>query len=156
MTFNGGGWTLLLATKNGQGPISATFGVVLPSDTVTKAMPRATALAMFQAARETHLRSTGLAATQSMTSYPLTQPMLNLRNNRALDSVFSQTSDSDWYGPYADPGHIDTTCQNTPGPFPDLYQACGTDGLHLLGPHSRWNWSGGATWLNVSMEFYIR
>lgn len=156
MDFNGGGWTLTLSTRNGQGPASAATGVVDPASGVTQAMPLATFTALSNGSREVHMRTAGQAATQSITSYPLTVPIFNLRSQLSLVAKFAEISDSDYYGPYATPDHIDSTCANTQGPFPSLYQACGTNGIHLEGTSSRWNWNSGNNATNVSMEFYLR
>ncbi len=61
-----------------------------------------------------------------------------------------------WTGPYATDDHLVFTCGAFSGlTFPTLYWGCGTNAMHILGPHSRWNWDGGDTSQNVSLDTFI-
>ncbi len=169
MTTDGGGWTLILSTKTGgagegqEGPVASGSDAYLPG---------ATAQALALAASQVHLRTTGQAATRSITSVPETQPIINLRALHTLNAYTtingpgSPDTSKYWTGPFAQDASLlwfDCGLQphtSSEGAYPQIYWACDNGGppggLHLTGPHSRWQWQGGDTGKNEPMEVYVR
>ena len=153
MTYSGGGWTLLLATGE-QGPaLLAASAAVIPSAPGT--LPVALAQALAQTATQVHIRSAGLAASQSITSVAANQFITNLQNGVQLSS--NQTySAASWTGPYNAALYtaFDSTC--TADAWPAVYRACGHGGLMLAGNDTRWQDNGGSLYGNTALEVYVR
>ncbi len=161
MTFddgNGdvGGWTLIEATWNGQGPSGLTGGVVLPG-TATY-MPSSAMQALATISAQVHIRSPGSAATASVTSVASGTAIANLRQLAIVDQLSDPTPEyTNWFGPNADDDHLDFSCDTSGQGYPSIYWACGNgDGTHIVGTNSRWHWDGGDTTQNTSMEVYVR
>jgi len=107
------------------------------------------------AATQIHIRTTG-DATRSVTSTADTTPILNLRNGIMMNAGTSSGTGSDWTGPFANTTNLSWSCSAYGGGWPQTYQCCGTNGIHIWTLHSRWNWSGGNTSLNEPMQVYVR
>jgi hypothetical protein len=157
MTWQGGGWTLIHST-NGLGVSSMTAGLVtLNSGTY---MPVATLELLALLSSQVHMRTPSDPTNQSITSIAGSIPIQNLRQGHFLPYGINPndfaTAVGQWSGPFADASHLGYTCTNNSQSYPDLYQACGTDGIHVQGANSRWNWAGGNTGLNQPMDTYVR
>ena len=161
MDFDGGGWTLILATADGMGPTDGTEGVVLPGSNTH--MPTATMLALAMVSSQVHLRSAGQAATRSATSPPDSLPIVNLRLGKMLERTAAAYSDAHWVMGSA-LSHANMTrinmsqqCADAEAAdrdYPDVYHACNNEnGLHLLGGLSTWNLASSPP---EPLELYIR
>ena len=82
MSFDGGGWTLVVSTT-GAGPEESTEGEVLPGD--TKHMSEEHLVPLALAASQTHIRTHERADDRSVTSRPNTPPIENLRSFQTLE-----------------------------------------------------------------------
>ncbi|MEZ4263202.1 MAG: fibrinogen-like YCDxxxxGGGW domain-containing protein [Polyangiaceae bacterium] len=158
MSFREGGWTMVLSTANGDGPNVSAQGAVLPR--TTSHVPPAVLTALAAISSQAHLRTHATAATRSITSKPGSPPITRLGALGMLESGPSGPANvNDWTGPFADAPHLTFTCATSAGAWPSVYQACGTNGIHLWtgqGGHSRWRWSGGNRTLNEPMELFVR
>ncbi len=158
MGFDGGGWTLI-HSAGGQGVDTMTPGVVTTNSATY--MPLAIMQSMASLSQQVHIRTPANEANASITSVAGSVPIQNLRLGIYLGFGIAAgdfgSQVAQWTGPYADSGHLGFTCgQNANLPFPVLYWSCGTDGMHILGNATRWNWSGGNTGLNEPLDTYIR
>jgi hypothetical protein len=162
MTFDAGdgngagGWTLVQAIQVNNGPSGGVAGTTLPGTSTY--MPLATMEAVANASAQVHIRAPGLAATQSVTSKVGTPPIVNMRAGGMADGDNAQQSLNEaalWVGPYADAAHLNYTCPNYSNAWPNVYQACGTNGMHLWGGYARWAWNGGGG-PNTAFEVYLR
>jgi hypothetical protein len=162
MTFNGGGWTLVMAS-NGSGPDEQTSGVVaLSSGTY---MPVATTLALARqgVSSQIHIRSAGQAAFASITSAPDSLPIQNLGDGLLLNANSGMYSASDavvdWTGPNARIDGLWHSCGAPPhgnpsGGYPQLWWSCGNwGGLHIFEAASSWT---AQLAQNHAMEVYLR
>lgn len=152
MTYDGGGWTLLMATGE-MGPAA------LPVGTVTPAAPGVAPVALMQAlaqgAAAAHVRTAGAAATQSITSVAGSQPIVNLRQGVQMSSNQAYSS-STWTGPYSGAQYTQFDASCTADAWPAAYRACGEGGLQLSGHDSRWLDAGGDLYSNGALELYVR
>jgi len=154
-----GGWTLIESTAGGLGPSGLTEGPVAPGSSAH--LPLATMVALADGASQVHLRSTGLAATESVTSKPDMEPIVDLRagiviNASMLGLTPAQQVDR-FTGPFANAARLEFGCAASTATWPSLYWGCNnTQGLHLVSTHSRWNWLNGDVAQNVAMEAYVR
>jgi hypothetical protein len=145
MTFEGGGWTLVLSS-DGLGPDQLTQSVaVAPGSSTYLEVGLTRALARLS--RSVHIRTQG-DVTRSITSVA-PRVVANLRLGLSLEF---QTSASSWRGPFADLGHLDhESCD--PLPFPNIFSGCGPDGeFQLVGELSRWTAADGSE----PLEVYVR
>jgi hypothetical protein len=132
-----------------------TEGEPRPGTSIYMPVERVKALAAIST--QVHIRTPGLATSQSVTSIANRAPILNLRAGMMVDVGFDSTpAHTLWTGPYADASHLDYSCSNTNAAWPNVYQACGTNGLHIWRQHARWSWSGGNASLNTAFETYTR
>jgi alpha-tubulin suppressor-like RCC1 family protein len=164
MTFDAGdgvgpgGWTLVESLTGKAGPQSAVLGAVQPG--TTSALPLNVLQALAAESLQVHIRTPAQAATQSITSRPGTSPILNLQAGRILNDLSDPQQTTSWIGPFADTSHLDFSCPTTGqsyGMWPNVYWACNNQsGLHIVGPHARWQWSGGNTASNTAFEVYVR
>jgi hypothetical protein len=166
MTTSGGGWTLIMNTIGGLGPVGLAAGNVTPLDAAY--MPLTSVQSLANVSHQTHIRTTGMAATRSITSVPDTQPIVNLRQGLILNTQavvpFGGSAAAYWTGPFADASHLAFDCGVSPfGPvtpatsYPNIYWACDDGaGFHLLDVHSRFVWQGGNTALNEPLQVYVR
>lgn len=160
MTFDdgsaAGGWTLIESIQVPNGPTKGlTEGAPLPGTSIYMRVAEVKALAAIST--QVHIRTPGLATTQSVTSIPNAAPILHLRAGVMVDvGVDTIPEHALWTGPYADASHLDFSCANANAAWPNVYQACGTDGMHIWLQHARWNWSGGNASLNTAFEIYTR
>jgi hypothetical protein len=158
MTFDSGGWTMVLSTAFGSDPAASVAGPVLPRTTAH--VPSATLTALAALSSQVHVRTHATQGTRSVTSKAATAPITRLGALGMLESGASGPSNlADWTGPFADNAHLQFTCTTFNGAYPSIYQSCGTNGMHLWtgqGGHSRWNWLAGNRSLNEPMEVYVR
>lgn len=166
MTFNdgagggAGGWTMILSTVDTKGPTNLTEGPVLAASAAY--LPLATMQAFANAASQVHIRSTGLAATESVTSKANNEAITNLRaGNQTNEGLFGLTPVEQvdrWTGPFAVADRLSFTCATDTIVWPSVYWACGNQvGLHVIGTLSQWNYNNvGSAAENVNMEVYVR
>ena len=148
MTFEGGGWTLVLSS-NGLGPDQLIESGPLP---VQPGSATHFELSLMQrlagVSRSVHVRTRG-DVTRSITSVA---PSLiaNLRLGRSLEF---QTSPADWRGPLADTTHLDHELCASFKSFPNIFDGCGPLGeFQLVDELSRWTAADGSE----PLEVYVR
>ena len=129
-------------------------------------MPSATLQALANLSSQVHIRSRGMP-TRSITSVANALPIRNLRALRILnqDSVITSPGvsaaqvNSEWTGQFAmNADYLWFTCGPNGRTYPDTWWACnnGATGTHIVGPFSRWSWSGGSSTADEDMELYTR
>ena len=159
MTYNdgtgAGGWTLIESIQSGGNPASTTSGEVMEG--TTTAMPLATVEALALVSEQVHIRTPGMASTQSVTSIAKSSPIVHLRAGEILNSLSDSQQYENWTGVYAIPPYLDFTCTGTPSSinyWPSVYWACGnTTGLTLASMWSEWEWTGPG---GQPFEVYVR
>lgn len=154
-----GGWTLIVSSFNKGGPSTSVVGVVAPGSNAS--MPPDIAKVIANMSSQVHVRSTGKAATESITSKPNNEIIANLKNllvlNEGLYLQPAQTQVDLWTGPFATAQYVSFSCATTTALYPDIFWACNnTTGLHLVGPYSVWDWADADTSFNIDMEAYVR
>lgn len=151
-----GGWTLIESTFNGLGPDGLTQGVVAPG--TASYMPADTMKALANLSSKVHLRTTGLAATESITSLADNEIITNLRAGYVVNEGLVGAAQVDrWGGPFAIADRLTFSCPTNTAVWPNVYWACGNfTGLHLMTAHSRWDWQAGNTGANIEMQVYVR
>lgn len=160
MDYDGGGWTLVVSTAGGAGPDTLAEGEVAPGDAKYVSPDVLSALAL--GASQVHVRTPGAAATESVTSVADAEPIQNLRQrlvaNEGLLGLTAAEQAARWTGPFATPERLGFTCATAGAGYPAVYWACGnTEGLHLIGAHSRWIWvRNDPAALNVPLETWLR
>lgn len=159
MTFDGGGWTMILSTADGGSPYTATAGDVLPGTTAY--LPEIPMENLASQSAQVHVRTRDTEASRSITSVAGQGPaMSNLAGSEMLEHGSSgPASLGDWTGPFADSGHLQFSCATFNGGWPSVYQACGGEGMHLWTTepgHSRWRWAPVDPAANEPMEVYVR
>jgi hypothetical protein len=165
MTFddgNGGGaggWTLIESTSGKLGPDALAEGLVAPGSAAY--LPLATMISLANGASQVHIRSTGLAATESVTSKANMEPITNLRLgavvNTGLEGLTPAEQVDRWTGIFAIADRLSFGCATNSQAWPGVYWACGNgSGLHLVTNNSRWDWQGGDTTQNLDLEVYVR
>jgi hypothetical protein len=161
MAFDGGGWTLIMAS-GGLGPVNQQSGVVAPASSTYMPSQTLLALAARGVSSQIHIRTAGQAATASITSTPDSLPMTNLRALQILNAdsgIYSGSAEvTDWTGPYATAYHLWHSCGPAPygtaASYPDIWWSCNNgNGLHLVNMNSGWN---AETPQNQPMEVYLR
>jgi hypothetical protein len=165
MTFEGGGWTLIMSS-NGIGPQDQTRadGDLVVEPQTGRYMTYERVLALAAAATQVHIRSGGPGgADTSITSVPGELPIQNLREGLCLNANSGMYSADDpvngWVGPYADSARLWHSCSvppyaETAPAYPSIWWTCNnTQGLHLIGPHSRWAYDPPE---NEDLEVYVR
>jgi hypothetical protein len=162
LAFEGGGWTLIMAS-NGLGPSNQTPGIVTPSSGTYMPVATMMALAAESVSSRIHIRSAGQAAFASITSTPDSKPIQNLRMGLILnaDSMMYSSSDPvvNWTGPFATIDRLWHSCQVAPfgtsnGGYPQIWWSCNNyGGLHFHETVSNWTADGS---LNHAMEVYLR
>jgi hypothetical protein len=149
MTFDGGGWTLVL-DSNKLGPVMLPVNVgVAPSS--GRVMNAADIKRLATAATQVHIRSTD-DTSRSATSNADSTPIVNLRNNIMMNGGAGTGTASDWTGPFATNAYMSWTCGVGNNKWPNMYQCCGTNGLHLNDVFSRWTWGG----TEEPLQVYVR
>lgn len=151
-----GGWTLIESTFNGLGPSGLTEGVVAPG--TASYLPLDTMKAIANLSSKVHLRTAGLAATESITSLADNEVITNLRAGYVVNEGLAGAAQVDrWAGPFANADRLSFTCPTSMSPWPSVYWACGNQiGLHLVSTHARWDWQAGNTGANLEMQVYVR
>jgi hypothetical protein len=152
MTFDDGGWTLIRSTDGGTDARTTTEGTVTVGSMTHLALTDMQDLA--DISEQVHIRTTGNAATESVTTIPDTLPLENLRDGIMLH--WGSWSIDHWSGPLATNYYLGFSCANWNDTWPAIYQTCGRQGIHLARQHSRWEWQSGNTSLNLAMEVYVR
>ena len=155
-----GGWTLIESIAGKLGPMGGAEGAVAPGTSTY--LPLATMEALAMGGTQVHLRSTGLAATESITSKANMEPIVNLRAgylaNEGLLNFTPQEQTDRWTGTFAVTDRLGFSCATAGNvAWPNIYHACGNPiGVHVIGDHARWDWQNGNTTLNLDMEVYVR
>jgi hypothetical protein len=161
MSYDGGGWTMIMAS-NGLGPGAQSPGNVAPSSGTYMPVATVLALAAQGVSSQIHIRTVAQPTIASITSTPNSLPIQNLRAGVILNSNSGMYSVSaavaDWTGPYATATHLWHSCGPAPygnvTGYPDIWWSCNnTFGLHLSNMTSAWN-SDSAQ--NQAMEVYLR
>ncbi|AKU99530.1 hypothetical protein AKJ09_06194 [Labilithrix luteola] len=154
-----GGWTLLMST-NGMGPVALSSVPALASGgqgylaiDVVKAIAAVSS--------QIHVRSTGQAATKSVTSTPNSTPITNLRQGVVVNyDITGNDQVGLWTGPLADANHLlfnaDANAAIGAQRWPGVYWDWGGFGFHLIDTHSSWTYNNTATGGNEPMEVYVR
>jgi len=158
MTFDGGGWTLILRS-GGQGTSTLVERTPLLLSGPTGYVPGARVQRLAQQAQRVHIRTAGLASTQSITSVANALPIQNLRNLQAVNrssaingpGVSTGVLATEWTGPYATVARL--WSQLGDDPYPSIFWAANNfDGLHLN--------SGNSCWVSfctgVNLEVYVK
>jgi len=148
MTFEGGGWTLVLSS-GGLGPDdldeSGNLAVAPGSSTYFEA--ELTGL-LAQLSRSVHIRTQG-DVTRSITSVA-PRLIANLRQGLSLEYG---TSVSDWEGPFANPTYLGQSGCSTNKFYPEVFDGCGMTGaLQLVDDFSHWTADDGPE----PLEVYVR
>lgn len=161
MDFDGGGWTLIVATPDDMGPGTGSPGVVLPGTNTY--MPVDTMIALATVSSQVHVRTAGQAATRSATSVADSLPIVNLRLGKMLERTAAAYSDAHWVmGSGLSVANMRRFNQSqacadaeaADADYPAIYQACNNqNGLHLLGGLSTWDLTGGSP---EALELYVR
>jgi hypothetical protein len=165
MEFDGGGWTLIMAT-NRLGPVNQTGGIVLPGSGTYLGPAVLLGLVASGVSSQVHIRTRGAATTRSITSTPDSLPIQNLRLLNLLNDNSGMYSASDpvqnWTGPFAaNAALLWHSCQvapfgDVPG-YPNLWWgACNTSSLFVADNGSRWIYTTNDPNLNEDMEVYVR
>jgi len=161
MTFDGGGWTLVMAS-NALGPAAQSPGNVAPSSGTYMPVGTLQALAASGVSSQIHIRAAGQATVASITSTPNSLPIANLRAGQILNAnsgMYSPTAVvTDWTGPCATATHLWHSCgvppYGTTAGYPEIWWSCNNGGgMHLTNMSSGWN-SDVAQ--NLAMEVYLR
>jgi hypothetical protein len=159
MTFDFGGWTLLVSLANRDGPMQAHAG---PARSGTSSYaPRPWMQVLTSSATQVHIRTQGQTDPVTgrwITSIPNSLPIQNLRAGRSMYINPSQDRVADWTGPFATPSKLDTNCNLVISTYPTtIYHACGNGGgLHFTDDFGLWVWAGGSTAPNENMELWVR
>jgi hypothetical protein len=165
MTFNdgagggAGGWTMILSTANKKAPSTLTAGPVLSGSEAY--LPLATMQSFANAATQVHLRTKGLAATESITSKANNEIIANLRLGNLANEGLAALSAADkvdrWTGPFANTARLDFSGATNSQVWPSVYWANSNNvGLHLVTTNSVWTFANGDPNANVDMEVYLR
>jgi|GEM_PF-6465520 len=140
MDFDGGGWTLILASN---GKTDLVEGPATPG--AASYAPVAEVKAIAGASTQVHIRTAGDAANKSITSVG-DAAIKNLRAGNSpglgMKSVAAATN---WSGPLATDERLKYTCDKTgnDAKYPNIYWACGlSNGLHLCSEGSTWSLNG--------------
>jgi hypothetical protein len=162
MAFDGGGWTLLQATKGlCCGPGNATAGPPVVSGSCTY-LPIATAKALAALSTSVHVRSSsGASPPTTYITSATTTPITNLRSGYLLnqgESVDAGTDQAQWSVVGNPATMLDMA---TPVPiidlWPDVYTTPGNPaGFVLAGSGSTWNSSLDGPCVNDALEVYVR
>lgn len=152
-----GGWTMILSTSGVKGPTALTEGNTLAGSAAY--LPIETMKSFATAASQVHLRSTGKAATESITSKANNETIVNLRAGAVVNEGLTGTDQIDrWTGPFAIPARLQFSCATSSLGWPSVYWACGNfNGLHLVSALSMWDYNvAGNPGENIDMEVYVR
>jgi len=161
MDFDGGGWTLIMAS-NSLGTDAQTVGVVALSSGSHLALGTTLALAAQGVSSQIHIRTHASAATASITSTADSLPIQNLRNAEILNDnsgIYSGSAAvNDWTGPYATAPHLWHSCGPEPygtvAGYPEIWWSCNNgDGLHINASTTGW---GSDPSVTADMEVYLR
>jgi hypothetical protein len=148
MTYDGGGWTLILDTnKLGANALTQTLPV-LPN--TGRAVPLLDMQRLATAATQVHIRTTGDTG-RSATSTAESTPIVNLRAGVMLNNNSSTYNAAVWTGPFATDQYLKYTCARSEN-WPSAYQACGGSGLHIQAGYSRWLFSSA----NEALQLFVR
>jgi hypothetical protein len=161
MDFDGGGWTLIMAT-NALSTDNQTVGTVALSSGSHLALATTLALAANGVSSQIHIRSHANAAAKSITSTADSLPIQNLRNAQILNDnsgIYSSSAAvNDWTGPYATAPHLWHSCGPQPygtvAGYPEIWWSCNNgDGLHINANTSGWVSDSASA---EDMEVYLR
>jgi len=158
MEFDGGGWTLTMAT------LGARTSILFEAEVVPAApgrTPLAELRALATSASQLHIRTPAMAVDASITSTPYSPPLRNiaagLRANASPIICASDDPVAYWGGPYAQASRLYSDCAAMPQPneqYPGVFWAHGNpSGLTLAEPAS--SWDVGVTG-SEPLEVYLR
>jgi lysophospholipase L1-like esterase len=156
MTFSDGtatgGWTLVESIQANNSPSNTLAGSVTPG--TTTAMPLATVKALAALSAQVHIRTPGMASTQSITSLANSSPIVHLRAGNILNDLADSQQHQNWTGPFATAAYLDFSCATAGYTWPSVYWACGNaSGLTLVTAWSEWKFSDNA---KAPFEVYVR
>ncbi|TNF26148.1 MAG: hypothetical protein EP329_21690 [Deltaproteobacteria bacterium] len=162
MSWDGGGWTLILSTRvTASEPEAWVEGPVAPG--TTRYLPLATMQALADLSTTVHIRTIGDPTNWSITSVPNSVAIANLRAGVLLNNGAS-TGGDDWTGPQATARtwYVAGLCNFDGLVWPMIYWACGNSsgGLHLgdafynTTPPIIHTWGGANPW--DALEVYVR
>lgn len=165
MEFDGGGWTLIMAS-NRLGPVNQVAGFVEPGSGTYMPPTNLLGLVASGVSSQVHIRTRGAATTRSITSTPNSLPIENLRGLHLLNDNSGMYAASDpvqnWTGPFAaNAALLWHSCQvapfgTVPG-YPNIWWgACNTSSLFVADNGSRWIFTTNDPNLNEDMEVYVR
>lgn len=148
MDYAGGGWTLVVSSDAGGG--ASVEGDPLPGTMRHMSRDRMQPLAL--SATQVHIRTSGQAATRSVTSAPNSPPIVNLRAFNMLEVVNGGPSASDtWRGPMV--SHVQYSCPPLTLPYPSVFHACGNGaGIHWYDGRAEWEYQVA----DEALELYVR
>jgi hypothetical protein len=154
-----GGWTMVMAS-GGVGPSDQAESTTVGTGTATY-LPVAFARALAANGTQVHIRTEGLAATESITSVVNGIAIVRLREGLLLHYDAPEVNadpPTEWTGPFAtDSSRLWYACSYPPfgstlGNYPNIYHTCNNvDGLHLVNTASAWTQGAG-----TSLEVYVR
>ncbi len=159
MTYDGGGWTLILSTANQAGPADLSEGAVSLGSSAY--VPQGTMVAIANASSQLHLRSAG-NPLESVTSVAENEIIANMRAglvaNAGLHALTAEEQVARWTGPFANADRLaDPNCDLGATLYPNIYwAACNGLGIHLVSSLSTWSYDSGDPTANVGMEVYLR
>lgn len=151
MDFDGGGWTLILASnaKTALAEGTATQGTASYA-------PVAEVKAIAAASTHVHIRTAGDPTNNSITSAS-DAAITNLRaGNSPGQGMKNVAAATNWSGPLATDGRLKYSCDKTgnDAKYPNIYWACGlSNGLHLCSAGSTWSLNGEPP---TALETWIR
>jgi hypothetical protein len=117
-------------------------------------MPVATVKALAGLSSQVHVRTPGMAGTQSITSVANSSPIVHLRAGNILNDLGDSQQYQNWTGPYATAAYLNFSCATTGYTWPSVYWACGNgSGTTIVTSWSEWKWSDNA---KEAFEVYVR
>ncbi|WP_394837501.1 hypothetical protein LVJ94_11395 [Pendulispora rubella] len=161
MAYDGGGWTLILATTNDSGPDDLTPASskeeIAPGKKKYMSPDRMKALAARSS--QVHVRESG-KPDQSITSTRDSEPITNLRKgllaNAGMESLGTAAQVARWTGVFANDKTLGFSCAIT-DKYPAIYWACGNnEGMHLVRQLSVWKHEGESPNKNIAMDVFVR
>ncbi|WP_394848018.1 hypothetical protein LZC95_11205 [Pendulispora brunnea] len=162
MVYDGGGWTLILATTNNSGPDELTAASskeeIAPGKKKYMTTDRMKALAALSS--QVHVRESG-KPDQSITSTRDSEPITNLRKgqlvNFGMETLGAAAQVARWTGVYAVEKTLGFSCAITDQTYPAIYWACGNnEGMHLVRSLSVWKHEGETPNKNIPMDVFLR
>jgi len=162
MAYDGGGWTLIVATTNDSGPDDLTAAAskdeIAPGKKRYMSPDRMKALAAIST--QVHIRESG-KVDQSITSTRESEPIANLRKgqllNFGMETLGTAAQTARWTGLFAVDKTLGFSCSVAEQTYPAIYWACGNnDGMYLVRKLSVWKHEGETPNKNIAMDVFVR